>query len=179
MGNRAKLGAAKRRYTRLPLFLFRTGERDARDRDSSRERSGHGDQARMVDAMPTIIDEWIKEAALFSSRLGASVLILFGFYLASVLAKRIICRIGRTSDAAKQDVLNLIGQIAKIGLLTFGVVTALGTLGVNVSTLVAGLGLTGFAWLRLPRRALEPARRDSYPHVPPLSPGRPYCRSGS
>jgi small-conductance mechanosensitive channel len=95
--------------------------------------------------MPAIIDEWIKQAALFSSRLGASLLILCAFYLASVLAQRIICRVGRTSDAAKQDVLNLIGQIAKIGLLTFGTVTALGTLGVNVSALVAGLGLTGFA----------------------------------
>ena len=35
--------------------------------------------------------------------------------------------------------------MAKTGLLVFGAVTALGTTGINVSALVAGLGLTGFA----------------------------------
>ena len=34
---------------------------------------------------------------------------------------------------------------SKIGLIIFGLVTALGTIGINVSALVAGLGLTGFA----------------------------------
>jgi small-conductance mechanosensitive channel len=35
--------------------------------------------------------------------------------------------------------------VAKLALLLFGLVTALGTAGVNISALVAGLGLTGFA----------------------------------
>ena len=56
-----------------------------------------------------------------------------------------ICQVGKAIDPTRQDILNLIGQIARIGLLIFGLVTALGTLGVNVSALVAGLGLTGFA----------------------------------
>ena len=34
---------------------------------------------------------------------------------------------------------------AKISILVFGAITALGTLGINVSALVAGLGLSGFA----------------------------------
>jgi hypothetical protein len=42
-------------------------------------------------------------------------------------------------------VLALIQRIVKVGVLIFGVVTALGTAGINVSALVAGLGLTGFA----------------------------------
>jgi small-conductance mechanosensitive channel len=41
--------------------------------------------------------------------------------------------------------LRLIAQTTKISLLIFGFITALGTLGLNVSALVAGLGLTGFA----------------------------------
>jgi small conductance mechanosensitive channel len=95
--------------------------------------------------MQSRMEELIKELVLFGSKLGASLLILLAFWLASVLAKKIICRVERTADPAKQDVLNLLGQIAKISLLVFGAVTALGTLGVNVSALVAGLGLTGFA----------------------------------
>ena len=39
----------------------------------------------------------------------------------------------------------MLGRIAKITIVMFGAATALGTMGVNVSALVAGLGLTGFA----------------------------------
>lgn len=35
--------------------------------------------------------------------------------------------------------------MAGVGVWVFGIMTALGTLGVDVSALVAGLGLTGFA----------------------------------
>src|SRR5690348_8593779 len=41
--------------------------------------------------------------------------------------------------------LELLGRMTKITILIFGVATALGTIGVNVAALVAGLGLTGFA----------------------------------
>ena len=95
--------------------------------------------------MQSRMEDLVKEVVLFGSKLGASLLILLAFWLASVSAKKIICRVERTADTARQDVLNLLGQIAKIGLVVFGAVTALGTLGVNVSALVAGLGLTGFA----------------------------------
>ena len=36
-------------------------------------------------------------------------------------------------------------RTAKVALVLFGLVTALGTVGINISALVAGLGLTGFA----------------------------------
>jgi len=39
----------------------------------------------------------------------------------------------------------LLASIARVSLLVLGVVTALGTLGVNITGIVAGLGLTGFA----------------------------------
>jgi small-conductance mechanosensitive channel len=39
----------------------------------------------------------------------------------------------------------LLVRTAKAAFLVFGTVTALGTAGINVSALVAGLGLTGFA----------------------------------
>jgi len=43
------------------------------------------------------------------------------------------------------ELLKLNGRTVKIGLIIFDLVTALGTIGINVSALVAGLGLTGFA----------------------------------
>src|SRR2546422_798530 len=91
-----------------------------------------------------ISENLLKHATAFSEKLGVSLLIFFGFWLASMIVRRIISRVG-PHDLAKQDILKLLGQIAKTSLLIFGAVTALGTLGVNVSALVAGLGLTGFA----------------------------------
>jgi len=61
------------------------------------------------------------------------------------VARRIISRVGETSDRAKQDILNLIGQIVKIGLLVFGAVTAFGTLGGKCCGAGRRLSLTGFA----------------------------------
>ncbi|MBI4396143.1 MAG: mechanosensitive ion channel [Elusimicrobia bacterium] len=49
------------------------------------------------------------------------------------------------SEEAKRDIYLLVGKTAKAVLWTLGVITALGTLGINVAALVAGLGLTGFA----------------------------------
>jgi len=73
------------------------------------------------------------------------MLILLGFWLAAVAVYRIISRLAARAGAGREDVLVLIAQTAKTGLLLFGAITALGTFGVNVSALVAGLGLTGFA----------------------------------
>ena len=39
----------------------------------------------------------------------------------------------------------LLAGVARISLIVLGVITALGTLGVNIMGIVAGLGLTGFA----------------------------------
>ncbi len=41
--------------------------------------------------------------------------------------------------------LQLLAQTTKIALVIFGLATAMGTVGINVAALVAGLGLTGFA----------------------------------
>lgn len=87
----------------------------------------------------------LNDAVRFSSKLGAALLIFTGFWLASLVLKKLICRVEAGTDPTRQDLLNLVGQISKTALLIFGTVTALGTAGVNVSALVAGLGLTGFA----------------------------------
>ena len=47
--------------------------------------------------------------------------------------------------AEAREFLDLLRKTSRVGLLLLGLVSALGTLGVNVSALVAGLGLTGFA----------------------------------
>ena len=44
-----------------------------------------------------------------------------------------------------QNLIALFARVSSVMVMIFGLVTALGTVGVDVSALVAGLGLTGFA----------------------------------
>ena len=60
------------------------------------------------------------------------------------VANRVIIKISKQLEL-NANIASLLARTAKITLIIFGFVTALGTLGVNVSALVAGLGLTGFA----------------------------------
>jgi small-conductance mechanosensitive channel len=83
--------------------------------------------------------------AVFLPKLGASVLVFVGFWMGGMLASAVIRRVARRAGPDREPILELGAQCAKIGLRIFGAITALGTLGVDVSALVAGLGLTGFA----------------------------------
>jgi small-conductance mechanosensitive channel len=70
--------------------------------------------------------------------------LFLGFYIAGFMIKKVI----NSLSLAKQlnpAIVRLLGRTAKNLLTLLGSITALGTLGVDVSAMVAGLGLTGFA----------------------------------
>lgn len=77
-------------------------------------------------------------------RAAASLLIVLVFWFAGSLVDRFIRRMG-TKANINPDVLGLLAWSGKIVVLSFGVVTACGTVGIDIGALVAGLGLTGFA----------------------------------
>lgn len=94
--------------------------------------------------MDNLIKYLLDETTIWMPRIIGAVVILFIFFILAKILRSII------SSAAER--LNLDGNLAyllartsNITLIVFGFVTALGTLGINVSALVAGLGLTGFA----------------------------------
>ena len=78
-------------------------------------------------------------------RTMTALAIFFVFWLIALLAEILINRAFRSRSLLSHDLLALIATTSKMALLTFGCITALGTAGINVSALVAGLGLTGFA----------------------------------
>jgi len=94
--------------------------------------------------MENIIQTLLTETTLWLPKVGAAVGIAFGFYVLSKLIKNAI---SKASERLKLDshLISLFARTSSITLMIFGLVTALGTLGINVSALVAGLGLTGFA----------------------------------
>ncbi|MCH8829434.1 MAG: mechanosensitive ion channel [Planctomycetes bacterium] len=59
-------------------------------------------------------------------------------------ARRVVMRIGETRGIDR-DLARFLARTARVAILVCGAITALGTVGVNVTALVAGLGLTGFA----------------------------------
>ena len=94
--------------------------------------------------MDTIIPALREGATHWVPRVAIVVLIFVVFL---ILAKIIKTIIRNSAKRLKLDgtLTSLFARTSSITLIIFGVVTALGTLGVDVSALVAGLGLTGFA----------------------------------
>lgn len=84
------------------------------------------------------------QIALYLPILVSSLLIFFFFWLAAHMLQKLIRKYGCKSKV-RCELLELTRRVIKVLMLTLGTVTALGTLGIDVSALVAGLGLTGFA----------------------------------
>ena len=91
----------------------------------------------IVDQAPELIANW-------APKIGGALLLLFVFWLASRIARKMILAAGEKGEI-DYHVVRLMAMTARVGLLIAGIITSLGTLGVDVSALVAGLGLTGFA----------------------------------
>tara|TARA_Y100000994_G_scaffold6461_1_gene5858 strand:- start:2423 stop:2917 length:495 start_codon:yes stop_codon:yes gene_type:complete len=74
-----------------------------------------------------------------------SIIILFVFWVLGRVFKNIIEKLfsNRTSN---KNISKVLSNTIKNIIVIIGFITALGTLGVNVSAIVAGLGLTGFAF---------------------------------
>jgi small conductance mechanosensitive channel len=95
--------------------------------------------------MERLLDELVRQSALLAPKVGMAILVFLFFWFASLLLRRFILRLSQATDFNTRYVLRLAGRTASIALVIFGAVSALGTIGINVSALVAGLGLTGFA----------------------------------
>lgn len=86
----------------------------------------------------------LEKAVHFLPGLALGVFVFLVFWAAGTVCRRVIIRVGYKT-LPSPSVINLLGRTAKISIMIIGGVTALGTMGINVSALVAGLGLTGFA----------------------------------
>ncbi len=85
------------------------------------------------------------QAALLAPKLSVGVLVFLSFWIAASIVGKLIWRFGSRADPEKQDAIRILAQALKATLIVVGAISALGTLGVNVAAMVAGLGLTGFA----------------------------------
>lgn len=78
------------------------------------------------------------------TRFAVGMLLFFAFLLVALAGRRILRRLLRRLDV-DPSIVTLSSQTIFFGLVILGVVSGLGTMGVNISALVASLGLGGFA----------------------------------
>ena len=82
---------------------------------------------------------------IWGPKVVGSVLVFLGFYVLSKIIKRVIIR-NSQNIKLDENITRIITKISVGGVLIFGIISALGTLGMDISAIVAGLGLTGFAF---------------------------------
>lgn len=86
----------------------------------------------------TIVSHWLPQ-------LIAGITVFLLFYVLAQLSKRLILRLAKNSNPNKAYALGWIGQSAKIIFIAIGLISAAAAMGLDVSALVASLGLTGVA----------------------------------
>ncbi|MFZ2656740.1 MAG: mechanosensitive ion channel domain-containing protein [Victivallales bacterium] len=97
-----------------------------------------GDFHKMTDLFLTQIIDYMP-------KIGIALIIFVIFMIIAKIAQMIFFRMDYRFESGKNHVLKLAGSTIKIAIMIIGAITALGTLGINVNALIAGLGLGGFA----------------------------------
>lgn len=91
-----------------------------------------------------LISTFEQNLPVLAPKIYLGCVILVVFWIAAVILERIIRWAGNKSHIHK-DILFLLGRTLRTTLVILGFISALATVGINVSALVASLGLTGFA----------------------------------
>jgi small conductance mechanosensitive channel len=85
-----------------------------------------------------------EQFVLFLPQLGGAIFIFLLFWIASAIFGATVRRYGNRVRL-DEGIRDLFIRLIRATILITGLITALGTVGVDVSALVAGLGLTSFA----------------------------------
>ena len=94
--------------------------------------------------MENITQYLVEEASHWGPKIAGALLILVVFYILTKVTKQLIISSAQRLKLDKH-LTTLLIRTSRITLMIFGFISAFGTLGINISALVAGLGLTGFA----------------------------------
>ena len=92
-----------------------------------------------------IIEEILSTISMKAPTLLLAIGIFIMFWVGGIIFKEMVLRI-MNEKSLHVNISRVLAGIIKNIMLILGLITALGTLGVNISAIVAGLGLTGFAF---------------------------------
>ncbi len=89
-------------------------------------------------------DQIIEIGHLWGPKVGLALIIFLLFWLIANLLSKAFIKVGLKTEL-NDHVMRLLARTVRIILLLIGLISALGTLGINVSALIAGFGVTGLA----------------------------------
>ena len=92
-----------------------------------------------------IMKEILSEVSIKAPTLLLAIGIFILFWVSGRIFKAVVQRIMDEKNM-HANISRVLAGIIKNIMLIVGIITALGTMGVNISAIVAGLGLTGFAF---------------------------------
>jgi len=92
-----------------------------------------------------LIKEIISKIFILTPNIIMALGIFILFWIGGTIFKVIVRRI-MEEKSPHANISQVLASIVKNIMIILGLITALGTLGVNISAIVAGLGLTGFAF---------------------------------
>ena len=92
-----------------------------------------------------IIEEILSKVSMKAPTLLLAIGIFSLFWVGGIIFKAIVLRI-MNEKSLHVNISRVLAGIIKNIMLILGLITTLGTLGINISAIVAGLGLTGFAF---------------------------------
>ena len=92
-----------------------------------------------------VMEKILSEVSIMAPTLLLAIGIFILFWVSGRIFKVIVQRI-MDEKSMNANISRVLAGIVKNIMLIVGLITALGTMGVNISAIVAGLGLTGFAF---------------------------------
>jgi small-conductance mechanosensitive channel len=92
----------------------------------------------------TIPPDFTSLIAVYSGKVALAIAILVIFWLGGRTSRAVIQRVGRR-DVSRVDLYDVLGSAASLTVIGFGVMSALGTVGVDVTAVIAGVGIVGVA----------------------------------
>ena len=92
-----------------------------------------------------VIEELVSKVSMKAPSIILALGIFILFWIGGTIFKMIVRRI-MDEKSSHANISQVLSSIVKNLMLIVGLITALGTLGVNISAIVTGLGLTGFAF---------------------------------
>jgi small conductance mechanosensitive channel len=93
---------------------------------------------------PATWDAVWQEIFVHIPQVVTGIVLVMVFWAAGRFARSLILRVG-SNRRINSDAVHILADSIKWAVLTVGLITGLGTIGVDISALVAGLGLTGLA----------------------------------
>lgn len=88
--------------------------------------------------------DWTALVTIYAGKVGLGLLILVLFWIGARVSRNIIGRVGRR-DASRVDLYEVLGSAVSLTIIGFGAMSALGTIGVDVTAVIAGIGIAGVA----------------------------------